>query len=285
MSLNAEFASDCAFSNVLVWDADVDDFLNDMFNEEKALSNEDSTDPAVAKSTSSRLVQKSRKKLDVNSKAGQKFAASKAKAGNSSITQNSLRLRAFPDFHKCDALQYFPSTLARHLNSGDFSSLHELLKMYLHDQCSIEVHCDSTVKSVDFLGLLELFSVERDLYPDLIMCMHSSKVVGKEVRGRLYWKCTNNWYLHDSLRRTVTASTSTNNTHIFTGTRADRINMNMNLRTLSAQKMHELRLLMESGEDVVMYGHMDLQLLFCHDVKSVTSLKILCEMSSVVPAT
>jgi len=67
-----------------------------------------------------------------------------------------MALCPFPSFHKCNALLYFPSAMARHLNCGDLPSLSELFATHFHKNCAVEVFCGteyrlSVTKLLDFL--------------------------------------------------------------------------------------------------------------------------------------
>jgi hypothetical protein len=87
-------------------------------------------------------------------------------------------LYAFPSYDKCDSLLYFPNAMSRHTNSGDFAQLSRLFGSHLESDCHIAL-VDLNPSSKQ-LGRLFCFFTE--VYPDFMMCVHSTRVEGKLTR-------------------------------------------------------------------------------------------------------
>lgn len=198
-------------------------------------------------------------------------------APNMSRRRKDMTLYAFPNFNKCDALLYFPSTMARHLNSGDHSSLSELIGTHFHKNCIAELYCGSEMR-LGVAKLLDLFEVANDMHPDSVMCMHSTKVVDNEIRSTLYFKSTESRVIYESLKRTVVDPAFSS---MFTGSRADRLREQLSFGSKSEEERLAICSLAESDADYIVYGQLDLRMLF-DDSKRVVNVKFNANLSSVI---
>jgi len=198
-------------------------------------------------------------------------------APNMSRRRKDFTLYAFPNFNKCDALLYFPSTMARHLNSGDNSSLSELFAAHFHKNCVAELYCGSEMR----LGvgkLLDLFELANDLHPDSMMCMHSTKVVDNEIQATLYFKSTECYVIYESMKRMVVDPAFAG---MFTGSRVDRLKESINFSNKSEEDVLAIYSLAESDADYIVYGQLDMRLRF-DDTKRVVNVKFTPTLTSVI---
>ena len=199
-------------------------------------------------------------------------------APNMSRRRKDFTLYAFPNFNKCDALLYFPSTMARHLNSGDNSSLSELFAAHFHKNCVAELYCGSAMQ-LGTAKLLDLFELANDLHPDSMMCMHSTKVVENEIRATLYFKSTECHVIYESMKRTVVDPAFA---RMFTGSRAQQLKESINhCNSISEEEQLAIFSLAESNADYIVYGQLDLRLLF-DDTKRVVNVKFTPTLTSVI---
>jgi len=190
-------------------------------------------------------------------------------------------LYAFPNFNKCDALLYFPSTMARHLNSGDHMSLSDLFNSHFHKSCQVQIVSDKTTHlSSD--TLLGLFQIMTEIHPDSMLLMHTTKVVESEIRSTLYFKGTDTDVIFQSLKRSMTEPTFVG---LFAQTRAEHLKGKFNLREKPETERHSIINLIESGADVVVYGKIEMKLSFDENTKRVMNVRMDSEFTSIVGAT
>lgn len=188
------------------------------------------------------------------------------------------KLYAFPSFDKSDALVYFPCTLARYLNSSDFPSLSKLVSSHLDKSCDINIYTKVPGAPLNSAGFLALFETMDQVHPDSISCCHSTRVVENEIQSRMYFKYTDCKSLISAVTRTIKdprfnwlAATS----------REDRLKNHFNVQNRPQHEQRELTALVESGEDLVVYGEVDLRLTFDDITKKVTYLRYAAEFTSI----
>eukprot|EP01032_Pedospumella_encystans_P011114 gene11114-12951_t len=202
-------------------------------------------------------------------------------APNMSRRVRDLTLYAFPKFNKCDSLLYFPSTMAQHLNSGDFSSLSELLSSHLHKNCSVQL-ISGRIISLTPPMLVGLFEHCNDLYPDSIMCMHSTKVVENEIRANLHFKFTDNKVIYESFVRKIA---STPYAHLFTMQRSEHVLKCFKAGSTIEEDLNAICVLMDTEPEVVIYGKIELRLVFDETTKRVMDVQFVSTLTSVVSST
>lgn len=200
-------------------------------------------------------------------------------APNMSRRIKDLTFYAFPNFNKCDALLYFPSTMARHLNSGDFPSLLELLNTHLHKNCNVHLLSGRTT-SLNPEQFVNLFELSNEFYPDSVMCMHSTKVVDNEIRAKLYFKFTDNNAIYQSLVRRITGTAFAPH---FLPQRSLQMFEAFNINK-DREDVLTMCTLLDSDCDVVVYGSVDLRLSFDETTKRVMDVKFIAEVSSIINA-
>jgi len=176
-------------------------------------------------------------------------------------------LYAFPHFDRCDSLLYFPCTLTRHLNTGDFTAVSKLFSSHIDKDCRVFMDY-AAIGDINVKSFLKLHEVMLDLQPDRIMCVHSTKVVENQIFASVYLKATDNKTITDSVARTVKDPVCAS---LFTMDRAER----MKLKTLAVERTEEERLKMielaDSGEDILVYVRLNLALTFNDVTKKITS--------------
>ena len=182
------------------------------------------------------------------------------------------KLYPFPSFDRCDSLLFFPSTFTKCLNSGDISSFRSLIVSRIDSLCSISL-CDLTISGSELVTAFELMN---DLHPDTVMCVHTSKVVGNEIRSSIYFKFTDNKKLNKLLLQSYPDQQLATRC---SGLRGNQMKLDQFLSTKSfAEKVHLQSLL--DAEDVLVYGRSDMTLSFDPHSKRVTGLCMDCEVTS-----
>lgn len=194
------------------------------------------------------------------------------------IPSRSMKLFVFPDFDKCDALLYFPTTMSRHLNSGDFDAFTRLVNSHCHKNCDFVLPVFSKTPSrFSSARFLDLFQLMNELHPDSVMCCYSTKVVENEIQARLYFKLTDSIVLNDAMSRTVTDP-------VFAGIlmreRNEKFREELQVYQKSEHEQRQISELLESGEDLTVYGQVDLGLQFDDTTKKVTGLKFFAKFTS-----
>lgn len=100
---------------------------------------------------------------------------------------------AFPSFDKSDALIYLPSTMTRHMNSGDIPSISRLLLSHVHKNCVVDlVHHPNLLPAsgVNVKVLIKMLAVLSDIHPDSIACAQNTKVDGNVITSSIFGKFT-----------------------------------------------------------------------------------------------
>lgn len=198
-----------------------------------------------------------------------------SKAPNLSRKFRDLKLYAFPSFDKCDSLVFFPSTMSRHLNSGDYSSLAQLMAAHLHRQCAVRISPTGNYR-INAATFIKMFEVMNEAHPDSVLCVHTTKVVENVINARMYFKFTDSQIINQSMARRLTDETFN---PMFARPRSDRFKDNMNLTSKSSAERAAINAIVDSDVDLVVYGKVDLRLIF-DGAKKVTDIDFMCEFTS-----
>jgi len=168
------------------------------------------------------------------------------------------KLYAFPSFDKCDSLLFFPQTMSRYLNCGDYRSLVRLMNAHLHRECSVRLNANNlfTLPPPMFVKLLELMNVA---HPDSMMCVHATKVVENEIGAKMYFKFTDSQVINQSLARTVSNDPLY---PVFIQSRSDRFKESLYLEDKTEQEKQQLNAIVDSQVDLIVYGRIDFKLRF-----------------------
>jgi hypothetical protein len=122
-------------------------------------------------------------------------------APNLSRKTRGLQLYVFPSFDRCDSLLFFPTTLLRHSNTGDFDSIAKLFKTHVSKDCDAHLTQTPNKAAYDAKFLLSLFERTGSQHPDGISVVHSTKVIENEIHATIYFKHTDNTFIFNSVGR------------------------------------------------------------------------------------
>lgn len=180
---------------------------------------------------------------------------------------------SFPRFNKCDALLYFPSSMASFVNSGDMDSLSELCNSFLHRNCVVcmpHTWCEGMSHAP---SLLDFFTFMNELHPDGILCMHSTKQVNEEVHSRLYFKLTENKTVYQSVSQMYKNSFYA---PILVSSRSQHLRM----KFPHVEETNQFAALLDDGADVHVLGHCDLRLRFNKHSKAIMEVNLAIVVTS-----
>lgn len=236
------------------------------------------------------------KKLKSNTKKVHKaqITVTKFTVSTTTVTTGSLlfkgktrrhpkaKLYAFPSFDKSDALVYFPCSFARLLNSSDFPALAGLLSSHLSKNCDIQIYANKPGLPFSKGHLLDLFELMDQVHPDSIACCHSTRVVENEIKARLYFKYTDCKPLLTAITRT---GVDPRFGWLTRNSREDMLKVHFGLNERPQHEQNELNALLDSEQDLVVYGEVDLRLRFDDFSKKITDFTYVAHFTSLTSPT
>jgi hypothetical protein len=199
------------------------------------------------------------------------------KAPNMSRRAKGSVLCAFPSFDKCDSLVFFPSTMSRFLNTGDFVGLGKLMNTHLHKACVVymkDLVLDSSM-------MLKMFELSNELHPDSLACVHDTHVVENSIQSTLLMKYTDCKAIYDAVAR---ERRNTAMSAFASGTRGQYLQKKLEIEKRSSQDQFRLRALTESNMDLTVYVKMQCCMRFDDSSRKITSMHYEFEMTSIQPA-
>ena len=87
------------------------------------------------------------------------------------------KLYTFPSFDKCDSLLFFPSSMARLTNSGDFKGLLKLFQTHANPNCQIQLSADCPI--LDITSVVKFYELVSDLHPDSMRVVRSTQQIDR----------------------------------------------------------------------------------------------------------
>jgi hypothetical protein len=153
-----------------------------------------------------------------------------------------------------------------------------MMNSYLHKGCRVRF-CGMDDGQWTYHRIVEMFQFANEVHPDSLMCVHNTKVEDNQISSAMYFKYTDCKRLNDSLRRTIRDPMIL---HMIT-TRDNKLIESIAANAkMQDEERRRLSLLIDSEEDLVMYGRMDLQLTFDAYSKKVTGLSFVAHLTSAV---
>lgn len=193
----------------------------------------------------------------------------------------SLKWSSFPSFDRSDAMVYFPSTFARLRNSGDCKTLCKIFKAYCTKDCRVEFLTAPHSWSVPVSIFMQLLVADDSIHPDGVVCMRSTKVVDNQIIAELYYKHVDVPEAHQ-YRDFSAAHVDKEYRWMITGQQRTPMlirNLRLDIRTEHAKKQ-AIRLI-ESQENLELYGKLDLSFTFDAHSKKVTQVTYLSHYTSI----
>lgn len=201
---------------------------------------------------------------------------------NMSRRSPSNVLLVFPNFDKCDSLLYFPSTMTKHMNSGDIDAISKLLSSHLDKDCIIKFSCgiDYEVSQKTFMRLID---ISDDLEPDRIMCVHSTKVIENQIKATVYMKLTDSQELYNLMSGVLQNEPDLST--VCVADRAGRFSLYAKDTSLTDHKKQELLMYSNSCADLLLYIQCDMIMTFDDFTKKVVDIGFTYILTSVHPMT
>ena len=128
------------------------------------------------------------------------------------------------------------------------------------------------------------FLLGNDLRPDLMMCVHTTKVVENKIHATAYAKGTDIPSVYDSVGLGITNPLFR---MMFARKRDDRLRSVLKLAA-ERQPEEEVRMvesMVESGEDILLYSVVDMVLTFDDVTKKIKHLQLHTQLTSAHPCT
>eukprot|EP00428_Durinskia_dybowskii_P078003 CAMPEP_0170359502 /NCGR_PEP_ID=MMETSP0117_2-20130122/2785_1 /TAXON_ID=400756 /ORGANISM="Durinskia baltica, Strain CSIRO CS-38" /LENGTH=282 /DNA_ID=CAMNT_0010613761 /DNA_START=94 /DNA_END=938 /DNA_ORIENTATION=- len=170
------------------------------------------------------------------------------------VVPKQFKLIVFPSFEKRDSLIYFPHSMTRMLNSGDHAALSKMMHSYVHPDCDV-TFCNSN--GLNYMQLLDVFSIGNMVHPDSMMCVHNTKVESSEIRAVMYFKFTDCKQLVDAVKKTVDIPHYIHSVGARAGLKQVFASDD---NAKDQQQQQQMLSLIDSNEDLVVYGKMDVSL-------------------------
>lgn len=197
---------------------------------------------------------------------------------NMSRRTRDTMLYAFPSFDRCDSLLFFPSSLARHLNSGDIPSVAKLFLTHMDKNCSIDSFKSSPHK-MTVQNLVRVYEILNELQPDKITCMHSTRVEENQIKSVGFMKFTNCRSIYNSVASMIK---DTHFSPIFKHTWENHLRYKIEKEEdLPLETKERYLALVETGCDLVVYGKIEVILTVDDLTKKVSKLTLNMKTTSV----
>lgn len=192
------------------------------------------------------------------------------------------KLYVFPSFDKSDAIIYMPSTIARLTNTGDIDRMTKLIRGHCSKDCEVIMGADKengiTLPMTIFTSLLECATI---LYPDIISCMHTTKVIENQIHATMYFKYTDYAALPDHARTIPSVRDNELNKIVFTAPRKENLAQKLRLDAQPEDIGARIRELLDLEEEIQMYGKEDVIITIDQHTKKVISYQSDCVFVSV----
>ena len=187
----------------------------------------------------------------------------------------AMKLYASISTEKSDSIVYFPSAMARLANSGDINAFAKLIKTHCRKDCFVTLR---HIKELSLSTYLDLFTTTITLHADSVFCMDSTKVVDNQIRASIYYHFTDVPEMYDYAHTFVTDPLLK---RIFVGNRAQMLRSRLPLQTLPEQEGEFLNTVLDSQDEICMFGIMDLILTFDDRTRKITNVQYYTRINSI----
>jgi len=213
-----------------------------------------------------------------------RITQSKKTIGDQSSDDSSLlpvhasfaKLYVFPNFDRSDALIYLPTTLSRHLNTGDIKQMSKLLTSHLDKSCEITMSFFDT-EPLDVRSLVRVYQFMSDTNPDMISCATNIIVNGNKITATMHAKYTDVPMLYDHMRCTTTGPVVAS---ILKDNRIDSLRRGLQQDPLHLDKIDHYLALAATGKELLVYVNMSLEMVVDDTTKKVSRFLVSGRMTS-----
>ena len=183
-------------------------------------------------------------------------------------------LLVFPSFDRSNATIYFASTFARMSNNGDIHGLQKLITTHCAKDIDVRLQPEFSVPLPMFLDMLAIYST---ISPDLVSCMHSTKVVDNTISAVLYTKVTDLPEMYNYNACVVEDKYK----WIFVGTRRALFDKKYKLPAMEKTRRDAIYQLLDKEAALQVYGRVDMTLTLHPRTKKVADFAFVSTYTSV----
>lgn len=172
---------------------------------------------------------------------------------------------------------YFPCTFARLINSGDTPKLRSFLKTHTTKGCDVSLSRDEdfAISLTRFVTMMETTDIAQ---PDIVVCMHTTKMEANQIRAVLYFKYTDAPEMYEYLDSFISDPLLK---AIYTGKRKDVLTHNLQLKLLPLEKQEEIYSIIDLNKELQVYGKMELELTVDDLTKKITKFQYIGRLNSI----
>ena len=199
------------------------------------------------------------------------------KGPNMSRKISGTRLYPFPSFDKCDSLLFIPTSIAALCNCGDMPALSKLLHSRASKDCRIQVDVLSDDDmSPDFYVKMQGIIVET--HPDIILCVHSTKVIENQIIASAVIKFTASTAMHKSIARVKKDPTFD---PLFSVEREQSLRHMILREDIPEHERVQFYALLDTDLDLVIHKKTEMVLTFNDTTKKLTRMSMKCRLTAI----
>lgn len=189
----------------------------------------------------------------------------------------SYKLYAFPTFDKCDSLLFIPTSIAALCNSGDMPALSKLLHSRAAKDCRVymDVLSDEDMSPDTYV---KMQGIIVDTHPDIILCVHSTKVVENQIFASAVIKFTASLAMHKSIARVKKDPTFD---PLFSVERAESLRHMILREDIPEHERVQFYDLLDTDLDLVIHKKTEMVLTFDDVTKKLMRLSMKCRLTAI----
>lgn len=199
-----------------------------------------------------------------------RFEASSSGKETKDLSDGKYKFYAFPTYSSSDALLFLPTALATHFNSADVPSLSRLLLSHLDKDCAVKLRLLHD-EAITIRRFIQFNHIMMDLHPDLIMCVHNTRVVGSQLHASIYVKFTDCRPVYDSVSKNIRDPRFQK---LFGTHRLHNRLHEQAIHDASNEVKNDMSALVNGDEDLNVYARLDLALAINQKSRKVTQFSI-----------
>jgi len=192
-------------------------------------------------------------------------------------TSGEFKLYAFPTFDKCDSLLFFPTTFAAICNSGDIPALSRLMHSRAAKDCKVNVNVISK-KDMSVKSYIKMQELVIELHPDIILCVHTTRVEGNQIRASSVLKFTASKALYTAMSRLKNTAVSS---PYFSVDRIEGLKHIIRVEDIPPDEKVHFHSLIDTDLDLVIHKKTEMVLTFDDTTKKLTRLSVICRLTGI----
>jgi hypothetical protein len=198
----------------------------------------------------------------------------------------TMKLYAFPSLDRCNSLLFFPATLTKLMNSGDYFELEKMLNSRLAKRYDIVHQFPGRSARLSAAAFLNHMRLKDSVHPDSISCVHSTKVIENQIVATVYFKFTDNQFIYNAVVQSSDTATGKREAECFLpgiSKRSERFFHIMDPSFASDSERDRAATVLDSEEDLIVYGMATLTLTIDDFSKKILKINFDGDISSVAP--